>query len=161
MTGVWPWVRHAVSARLSVWGVAGYGEGSLMLDPGDAEGTRTGAIRTGLDLTMMAVGLRGVLVQPPETGGIELAVRTDAMGVRTRSAAVRGSSGNLAAATAEVTRLRLGLEGSRPFRLADGSVLTPSAGIGVRRDGGDAETGFGADIGAGLAWADPKRGLGA
>ena len=33
------------------------------------------------------------------------------MGVRTRSAAVRGSSGNLAAATAEVTRLRLGLEG--------------------------------------------------
>ena len=161
LTGVWPWVRLALGERLSVWGMAGYGEGSLTLDPGDADGARTGAIRTGLDLTMMAVGLRGVLVQPPETGGIELAVRTDAMGVRTRSAAVRGSSGNLAAATAEVTRLRLGLEGSRPFRLADGSVLTPSAGIGVRRDGGDAETGFGADIGAGLAWADPKRGLGA
>ena len=31
----------------------------------------------------------------------------------------------------------------------------------MRRDGGDAETGFGAEIGAGLAWADPKRGLGA
>ena len=161
LTGVWPWMRHAVSARLSVWGVAGYGEGSLTLDPEDADGARTEAIRTGLDLTMAAFGLRGVLVKTPETGGIELAVRTDAMGVRTRSAAVRGNSGNLAAAKAEVTRLRLGLEGSRPFRLADGSVLTPSAGIGVRRDGGDAETGFGADIVAGLAWADPKRGLGA
>ena len=161
MTGVWPWVRHAVSARLSVWGVAGYGEGSLTLDPEDADGARTEAIRTGLDLTMAAFGLRGVLVKTPETGGIELAVRTDAMGVRIRSAAVRGSSGNLAAVTAETTRLRLGLEGSWPVRLADGSVLTPSAGIGVRRDGGDAETGFGADIGAGLAWADPKRGLGA
>ena len=161
LTGVWPWVRLALGERLSVWGVAGYGEGSLTLDPGDADGARTGAIRTGLDLTMMAVGLRGVLVQPPETGGFELAVRTDAMGVRTRSAAVRGSSGNLAAATAEVTRLRLGLEGSRPFRLADGSMLTPSVGIGVRRDGGDAETGFGADIVAGVAWSDPKRGLGA
>ena len=161
LTGVWPWVRHAVSARLSVWGVAGYGEGSLTLDHEDADGARTEAIRTGLDLTMMAVGLRGVLVQPPETGGFDLAVRTDAMGVRIRSAAVGGGSGNLAAATAEVTRLRLGLEGSWPFRLADGSMLTPSAGIGVRRDGGDAETGFGADIVAGVAWSDPKRGLGA
>ena len=161
LTGVWPWVRHKLGERLSVWGVAGYGEGSLTLDPGDAEGARTGAIRTGLDLTMAAFGLRGVLVKTPETGGFELAVRTDAMGVRTRSAAVRGNSGNLAAATAEVTRLRLGLEGSRPFRLADGSMLTPSVEIGMRRDGGDAETGFGADIGAGLAWVDPKRGLGA
>ena len=161
LTGVWPWVRHAVSARLSVWGVAGYGEGSLTLDPEEADGARTEAIRTGLDLTMAAFGLRGVLVQPPETGGIELAVRTDAMGVRIRSAAVRGNSGNLATATAEVTRLRLGLESSRPFRLADGSVLTPSVEIGMRRNGGDAETGFGADIGAGVAWSDPKRGLGA
>ena len=31
--------------------------------------------------------------------------------------------------------------------------------IGVRHDGGDAETGFGTDIGAGLAWADPRMGL--
>ena len=38
LTGVWPWMRHAVSARLSVWGVAGYGEGSLTLDPEDADG---------------------------------------------------------------------------------------------------------------------------
>ena len=161
LTGVWPWVGLALGERLSVWGMAGYGEGSLTLDPGDADGARTGAIRTGQDLTMMAVGLRGVVVQAPETGGIELAVTTDAMGVRTRSAAVGGGSGNLAAATAEVMRLRLGLEGSRPFRLADGSVLTPSVEIGMRRDGGDAETGFGADIVAGVAWSDPKRGLGA
>ena len=81
--------------------------------------------------------------------------------VHTASDAVSGAGGNLAAAKAEVTRLRLGLEGSRPFRLADGSVLTPSAEIGLRRDGGDAETGFGAEIGAGIAWTNPERGLGA
>ena len=161
LTGMWPWVRLALGERLSVWGVAGYGEGNLTLDPEDADGARTGAIRTDLDLAMAAVGLRGVLVQPLETGGFELAVRTDAMGVRTRSAAVRGGPGNLAAATAEVTRLRLGLAGSRRFRLADGSLLTPSAGIGVRRDGGNAETGFGVDIVAGVSWSDPKRGLNA
>ena len=37
----------------------------------------------------------------------------------------------------------------------------PSVEIGVRHDGGDAETGFGADIGAGLAWSDPASGIAA
>ena len=67
----------------------------------------------------------------------------------------------LAAAEAEVTRLRFGLEESRPFRLGGGSVLTPGMEIAVRLDGGNAETGFGAEIGARLARSDPKRGLGA
>ncbi len=160
LTGVWPWTRYAVGERLSVWGVAGYGDGSLTLEPRAEDGTRAKAIRADLDLMMAAVGLRGVALD----GGrdeLTLAVKTDAMIVRTASDAVSGTGGNLAAAEAEVTRLRLGLEGSRPFPLADGSTLTPSAEIGLRRDGGDAENGFGADIGAGLAWADPKRGLGA
>ena len=94
-------------------------------------------------------------VQAPETGGLELAVKTDAMGVRTGTAKAPG----LAATQAEVTRLRLGLEGSRAVRFENGAVLTPSVEIGVRHDGGDAETGFGADIGGGVAWSDPGRGL--
>ena len=160
LTGMWPWMRHALSERLSLWGVAGYGEGSLSLEPGNADGTRAGDIRTGLDLMMAAVGLRGVAVDGGRDG-LTLAVKADAMVLRTRSAAVRGGSGNLAAATADVTRLRFGLQGSRPFRLAERSVLTPSAEIGMRRDGGDAETGFGMEIGAGLLWTDPQRGLSA
>ena len=35
----------------------------------------------------------------------------------------------------------------------------PSLEIGVRHDGGDAETGFGADVGAGLSWSDPASGV--
>ena len=31
----------------------------------------------------------------------------------------------------------------------------------MRHDGGDAETGFGVDVGGGLAWSDPQRGLSA
>ncbi len=142
------------------WGVAGYGEGSLTLEPRAEDGTRSGAIRTDLDLRMAAVGLRGVALDGGDDG-VSLAVKTDAMAVRTASDPVSGTGGNLAAATAEVTRLRLGLEASRPFPLGDGSVLTPSMEIGLRRDGGDAETGFGADIGAGIAWQDAERGLGA
>ena len=47
---------------------------------------------------------------------------------------------------------------SQYMRIAEGTA-TGSFEIGVRHDGGDAETGCGADIGAGLAWTaspDPK-----
>ena len=43
--------------------------------------------------------------------------------------------------------------------LTAGATLTPSFGVGLRLDGGDAETGMGADIGGGLAFADPASGL--
>ena len=156
LTGVWPWTRYALGERLSVWGVAGYGDGSLTLEPRAEDGTHAGAIRTDLDLWMAAVGLRGVALDGGDDG-VSLAVKTDAMTVHTASDAVSGAGGNLAAAEAEVTRLRLGLEGSRPLPLADGSTLTPSMEIGLRRDGGDAETGFGAEIGAGIAWPTRAR----
>ncbi len=158
LTGVWPWTRYALGERLSVWGVAGYGDGSLTLEPRAEDGARAEALRTDLDLTMAAAGLRGVALDGGEDD-LTLAVKTDAMIVRTASDAVSGPGGNLAAAEAEVTRLRLGLEGSRPLPLADGSTLTPGMEIAMRHDGGDAETGFGADIGAGLAWTDPESGL--
>ncbi len=152
LTGLYPWGRYALSDRVSVWGLAGYGEGTLTVTPeGEAP------IRTDLDLTMAAAGLRGVLVQAPETGGFELAVKTDAMGVRTSTAKAQG----LEAEQADVTRMRLGLEGSRPFRFEGGASLTPSVEIGARHDGGDAETGFGVEIGGGVAWSDPERGLSA
>ena len=37
--------------------------------------------------------------------------------------------------------------------------MTPRLAIGVRQDGGDAETGFGADIGGGVTLAAPAQGL--
>ena len=147
---------------VSVWGrgAAGLGAGSLSVEAQDADGARTGAIRTGLDLRMAAAGLRGIAVDGG-SDGLTLAVKADAAVVRTASDAVSGTGGAMAGAEAETTRMRLGLEGSRPIRLGGGSVLTPGMEIAVRRDGGDAETGFGAEIGAGLAWSDPRRGLGA
>ena len=58
-----------------------------------------------------------------------------------------------------MTRLRLGLKGAwRGLALGTGT-LAPSAEVGLRHDGGDAETGFGLDLGGGLAWSDPQSGL--
>ena len=156
LTGLYPYGRYAVSERISVWGMAGYGEGRLTVAP-----EKQAALETDMDLAMASVGVRGVVLKAPPKGGAELAVKSDAMVVRTTSEAVRTDTGNLAAAQADVTRLRLGLEGSRAFRFAGGASLTPSVELGVRHDGGDAETGFGADLGAGLAWRDPAAGLSA
>ena len=158
LAGVYPYGRYEVNPRLSVWGVAGYGAGSLTLTPKDRK-----PLKTDMDLTMTAAGLRGVALEAPAAGGVELAVKSDAMAVRTISAAVRGSAadgtGNLAAATAHVTRLRLGLEGTWRGLEVGGGEVTPGIEIGVRHDGGDAETGFGLDLGGGLAWSDPERGI--
>ena len=42
-----------------------------------------------------------------------------------------------------------------------GGTLEPGVEVGVRRDGGDAETGTGTDVGGSLAWLDPRRGIAA
>ena len=71
-------------------------------------------------------------------------------GLRASSETVSGSTrgGWLAASKAQILRLRLGLKGAMPLALGDGAALTPGFELGMRHDGGDAETGFGADIGA-------------
>ena len=140
--------------------MAGYGSGTLTLTPKNpVVGEDDRPIETDMSLTMGAVGARGVMVEAPAEGGPELAVKSDAMMVRTSSEAASGSGGNLAAVDADVTRLRLGLEGSWRGIEAGGGELTPRLEIGLRHDGGDAETGFGLDLGGGLAWSHPASGL--
>ena len=152
LTGVYPYVGYDINERLSAWGVAGYGKGNIKLTQPDT----TETIRTGIDLAMVAVGARGDLMPRTEAAGFDLALTTDALMVRTTSAAADG----LAASAADVSRLRLGLDGSWLVALDSGASLTPSIGIGMRHDGGDAETGFGIDLGGGLAYADEQSGLG-
>ena len=153
LTGMYPWARYAATEHLSVWGAAGYGTGTLTLEP---EGENERAMKAGLSLAMAAAGARGELVERPgEAGGPALALTTDAMFVRTDSESVPG----LEASSAEVTRLRLALDGSWRFASEAGAALTPSLEAGVRHDGGDAETGLGVDIGGGLAFTAPERGL--
>ena len=56
-------------------------------------------------------------------------------------------------------RLRLRLEGRTQRRLSPVSQLTPSLEVGGRWDGGDAETGLGAEVGGGLSYAHETLGL--
>ena len=54
-----------------------------------------------------------------------------------------------------MSRLRLVLEGSRAFALEGDGTLTPAFEVGVRQDGGDAETGTGIEVGGRLSYARP------
>ena len=68
-------------------------------------------------------------------------------------------AGLLAVTAGGTSRLRLLVEGSRPFRFGGTRLLTPTLELGVRRDGGDAETGTGIDLGGSLRYADAALGL--
>ena len=155
LTSVHPYLRYEVSERLSVWGILGYGTGELTLEVEDKESWTTDTT-----MEMAAAGARGVLVPAPESGGVEVALRTDAQLVRMTSEAARGSDGgNLAATEGDTSRLRVMLAGSRAFALEGGGALTPSLEVGLRHDGGDAETGTGIEVGGGVSYTDPGTGI--
>ncbi|MCY3596937.1 MAG: hypothetical protein OXG71_05805 [Rhodospirillales bacterium] len=157
VTTLLPYARYAFTERLSAWGLAGTGSGSLALGLDTGVSPRQ---RTDLSLTLAATGVRGELLTPAEAGGFALALKADAFWVRTESDAVSAPGvGNLAAARGESSRVRAVLDGSRTFAFPGGATLTPSVELGVRHDGGDAETGTGVELGAGLGYADPSRGL--
>ena len=158
LTSVHPYVRFRASERLTLWGVLGYGTGDLTLAV-DAAGTQPR--KTDTQMRMVAAGARGVLVSAAETGGFELAARGDAQLVRMRSDAAAGADGArpLEAAKAQTSRVRFKLEGSHRTPLAGGQTVTPSFEVGLRHDGGDAETGTGIEIGGGLRYTDPGTGF--
>ena len=154
LASVHPYARFAVSERLSVWGLLGHGTGGLELE---ADGA--GRWKTDTSMAMAAAGARGVLLSGKETGGAELGIRADALIARLESDAATGEGGELAATRADTSRLRLMLEGSRPFALDAGGMIEPSLEAGVRHDGGDAETGTGVALGGGLRYHAPAHGL--
>ena len=148
LTGLYPFVGYKAGDRLSLWGVAGYGEGDLelTLEGGEPQ-------TTGLKLAMAATGARGELASGGD--GFLLSLETDGLFVRTSS----GDTADLAASEADASRLRLGLDASWTLATESGGRLRPAFEVGLRHDGGDAETGMGVDIGGGIEWVDPALGL--
>ena len=150
LTGLFPWVGYDVTDRVSVWATAGYGAGVLTFTPDSAE-----AMTAELAMSMVAAGARSELLKLRQLGGVMLALETDTRLTRTTTGAIAG----VEATEASVWQRRLGLEGSRPVALGGRLSLRPSVEVGVRYDGGDAETGAGMDVGAGLGFSDSGTGL--
>ena len=143
LTNVYGYAGFPATEKIDVWGIFGYGAGELKILQEDEP-----ALATDLGMRMVATGLRGELPSPDWGIGIALAVKADAMWVQSESDAV----GDLVDARGEATRLRLALEGSRALTLRDGT-LSLKGEIGLRHDGGDADTGAGLQIGGGFRYA--------
>ena len=149
LTGVYPYARMTLSERVSLWGLAGAGHGTLTV----SERGRA-PVETDIGMNMGALGARGTMLAPSEAGGIELAVRSDAFWVRMTSDEARtAAAGDLADIRTDASRVRLFLEAEREFEVRGEGRLTPSLEVGVRHDGGDAETGTGLEAGAGMRYA--------
>ena len=156
LTGLYPWGRYAPNDRTRLWGVAGYGAGALTVTPDTGP-----ALETDIDLELAALGVVSAMLVPGPAEGPRLDAVSDLLVLRTTSRAVQG----LAGSRTRATRFRAGLRGSRTFRYdvgkagEGGATATPSLEVGLRHDGGDAETGLGLELAGGLAWSDASLGL--
>ena len=152
LTGLFPYGRYALTPRLGIWATAGYGWGSLSHNP-DGYALEYNPVAT---MSMGALGMEGLLLEGG-SDGVTLTTTADLLLLKTSSQEVEG----LPASDGNLSRFRLGLEATRPFLLSNGSSLSPSLELGIRQDRGDAETGFGMDLGAAVTWSAPERGVSA
>ena len=142
-----PYMSVEVADGLDVLGLLGYGRGRMSLtEGGDAS-------EFDISMLMGAFAGRGVLLRA-QSGGVDLAMKSDGIAVR-----MMGEAVGLPAVVADVSRLRLALEGSVDVLRGPGGVLTPSLQVGARYDWGAAETGAGVELGGGLRYVHPESGL--
>ena len=152
LTLVTPYVGLDVTDHVTLWGTVGYGRGTLTLTlPTEPE------VATDTALLLATGGLRGRLREPDSTGGLALAVRSEARFLRTQAEAI--TARGLADSEADVGLLRLGLEGAWHQPLAEGGAVIPRLDFGLRQDAGDAEQGFGVEVRGGVRWEAPAHGV--
>ena len=144
LTSLYPYAQWSPRAGLSIWGLVGAGRGTAEL----SEDATRRDFATNIGMAMTAAGVRQRLT------GV-LAVKADAFAVRTDAEEAR----ELAGVVANVQRLRLASEVGGRWGSSGGSAITSRVELGVRFDGGDAETGAGAEVGAGVGYVHDGIGL--
>ena len=155
MTGFYPYMSWSLTEAFSMWAAAGWGFGEIKIEDKDVSGIQKGEsiMRTG------AAGgkLRLISRAGAFSGGLTTVdLKGEAWLTRLN---VEGNDDRIEGVTTDVNRLRLALRGAHELSLRSGSSVTPSLEFGVRRDGGDGETGFGAELGGRLAYFSPALGL--
>ena len=151
LTGLYPYTNLNLTERLSLWMTAGYGLGEVSVTPRDKSD-----MTTDISLKMGAVGVNNEILNHEH---ISLAIKGDARFTRISSEGLHSPNGNLEPTDSDVWMIRAGIEGSHDIMYGDSSTLTPSLELGIRKDGGDAETGIGADIGGGFTYSNIETGI--
>ncbi len=159
LRNIYPYAHWSPRPGLGLWGVLGYGFGEVSLSDNTIEN-----LDTGLEMWLAALGGRNELTSLDQ---IMLAVKADVFGVWMESDQANAfdvskelsSAGALPSAHAHSSRARVALEGRANWALSQHSQLAPRLELGARWDGGDAETGLGAELGGGLSYTDTRLGL--
>ena len=143
MNSFHPYLGLSLSRRLDVWAAGGWGFGEIRIDDGEVSGrrrasTRLGTLATGADLQLLG------------SGATTLSLKGEAWISRMK---VKDNGGRIEGLRVGTNRLRATLEGSHALAFGSGSSLVPSLEFGIRRDGGDGETGVGGELGGGIAYA--------
>ena len=143
MNSFHPYLGLSLSRRLGVWAAGGWGFGEIRIDDGEVSGrrrasTRLGTLATGADLQLLG------------SGATTLSLKGEAWISRMK---VKDNGGRIEGLRVGTNRLRATLEGSHALAFGSGSSLIPSLEFGIRRDGGDGETGVGGELGGGIVYA--------
>ncbi len=139
------------SGQLDWWATLGHGNGELVVTPNAGQ-----AASNDMSMTTLGAGGGGLLWSRAEDGAqvllkgeflftwmdVEKSARVDSLSVNTSLA-------------------RLALAASRTRSLAGGGqrVVVPSLSLGVRQDGGDGNTGVGAEIGGSVSYENAESGV--
>ena len=143
LTSLYPYLQWSPRPGLGVWGLAGAGRGNA-----DMSETAGAQFATDLAMRMGALGAHQELYRG-------FAVKADVFAVRIQSDAVA----ELAGVTANARRLRLAPELSARWSVGSDISLRAQVEAGARWDGGDAQTGAGAEAGAAFGFAHRAAGL--
>ena len=149
MTSVHPYLGW-VAGGLDFWATLGYGDGELDISEDRALGEAIPS--SDLSMQTFALGASGILM---ETGLTTLGLKGEAMS----STVELDGNEQITAVTRDASRLRMTLEATRAQSLDTGAQFESSLEAGMRYDGGDGETGAGAELGASLRYARLGGGL--
>ena len=149
LTGFYPYLYVGVNEHVSIWGVAGFGSGTLKLTSNDV------GSRTDVGARMGAAGARREILYPSDNQGVSLALKGDAVFLRIDS----DETLDLDATRNRASRQRLAMEVSQEFTLKTGEWVAPFFEAGARLDGGDAKTDLGLELSGGFRYEHPLLGL--
>ena len=143
VTGLHPYLGWRAPNGSRLYGTVAWGRNDVAIKDDEA-GHQAG----GGSLAALAVG-GNVRLAGGSAGRTTLDVRGGAQGTRI---GLESNGDLLGALSLGVYRARLSLIGSHTFAFGSGASLRPSAELGLRRDGGDGQTGSGMEVGGKLAW---------
>ena len=144
LTTLNPYLGWNSGEGAGLWATVGYGKGNVEI-PG---------LDTKRDLTMTMAALGGSMDVSVDDE-VSLTVKGSASTARLVTAAIDDEP----PVTADVQRLRLALEAQGVTTEDAGEKFTRSAALGIRYDGGDGDTGLGAELDGELGWLVPATGV--